>query len=185
MLSQLSYTPGRQKPGHQKPGHQKPELPPVSPLMRTRGFEPRTSSLSATRSNQLSYVREAQVCYQTQCQSGRASLSIRFLMSTEKIPRFLRDPCPPVPKPCNRLRLSAMHRPCNPAIFNNSSSFPQAAPKPKRWKKPRLPSVLQRHGGFSPVLLRLKIPCHRRSISRHRRDRAGHGPKKHQPGHNP
>jgi hypothetical protein len=27
--------------------------------MRTRGFEPRTSSLSATRSNQLSYVREA------------------------------------------------------------------------------------------------------------------------------
>ena len=31
----------------------------AKPPMRTRGFEPRTSSLSATRSNQLSYVREA------------------------------------------------------------------------------------------------------------------------------
>ena len=30
--------------------------------MRPRGFEPRTSSLSATRSNQLSYVREAHRC---------------------------------------------------------------------------------------------------------------------------
>ena len=49
--------------------------------MRPRGFEPRTSSLSATRSNQLSYGREAHFVQPSRSQNGRASVSIRSLLS--------------------------------------------------------------------------------------------------------
>ena len=80
--------------------------------MRPRGFEPRTSSLSATRSNQLSYGREAHFVQPSRSQNGRASVSIRSLLSNG----ILKSVSLPI-------RWPASDRPTSRLDFSNSLRF--------------------------------------------------------------